>query len=223
MTDIIDCRKIVKIYRDQGLNFKALHGISLRVAEGEFIAITGPSGCGKSTLLNILGLLDGPTSGSYALAGKNTAGMSDGEKTALRRGSIGFVFQSFNLFPNVSVLENIKAPMRYAGLSGASAARRAADLLRAVGLEDKSKNTPLQISGGQKQRVCIARALANDPKIIIADEPTGNLDVKSGESVMNLFGEINAKGYTVIMVTHDAALAARAHRTIKMLDGNIIC
>ncbi|MDR1123419.1 MAG: ABC transporter ATP-binding protein [Elusimicrobiota bacterium] len=223
MPDIIDCRKIVKIYRDQGLNFKALHGISLTVAEGEFIAITGPSGCGKSTLLNILGLLDGPTSGSYALAGKNTAGMSDGEKTALRRGSIGFVFQSFNLFPNVSVLENIKAPMRYAGLSGAEAARRAAELLRAVGLEDKSKNTPLQISGGQKQRVCIARALANDPKIIIADEPTGNLDVKSGESVMNLFGEINAKGYTVIMVTHDAALAARAHRTIKMLDGNIIC
>lgn len=220
--NIIECKGIVKIYTDQGLNFEALHGIDLHVKEGEFISITGPSGCGKSTLLNILGLLDAPTKGSYILNGKPAERMSDKEKTLLRRGNIGFIFQSFNLFPNLSVLENIKVPLLYNGMSNSAASRRAKELLQLVGLADKARNTPLQISGGQKQRVCVARALANNPKILIADEPTGNLDIKSGGDIIQLFKDINNKGYTVIMVTHDIALAAQTHRTIKMLDGDII-
>lgn len=222
MADIIRCENVVKIYQDQGIKFEALHGLSFSIKEGEFLSITGPSGCGKSTLLNILGLLDEPTKGKYYLNQKSTARMSDYEKTILRRESIGFIFQSFNLLPNISVLENIKVPMRYKGISNKEANERALNLLKAVGLADKKNNTPLQISGGQKQRVCIARALANDPKVIIADEPTGNLDLKSGKEIINIFKEINAKGYTVVMVTHDMELASQTKRIIKMLDGDII-
>ena len=221
MGKIIECQNIVKIYQDQGLRFEALHGLNFSIDEGEFLSITGPSGCGKSTLLNILGLLDAPTHGKYILGQKQVAKMSDYEKTILRRDNIGFIFQSFNLLPNISVLENVKIPLRYRGVSNKYAARRAEELLKSVGLFDKRNNTPLQISGGQKQRVCIARALANDPKVLIADEPTGNLDVKSGREVLKIFNEINAKGYTVIMVTHDIEIAAQSRRVIKMLDGNI--
>jgi putative ABC transport system ATP-binding protein len=220
--NIIECENIVKIYSDAGFKFEALHGIDLAVKEGEFVAITGPSGCGKSTLLNILGLLDAPTKGKYLLGGKSTEKMKDYEKTILRRNNIGFVFQSFNLLPSVSILENIKMPMRYKGLSKSAAQQKAFELLKTVGLADKYKNNPLQISGGQKQRVCIARALANDPKIVIADEPTGNLDIKSGEEIMDLFKSINAKGYTLAMVTHDINLARKTNRIIKMLDGSIV-
>ena len=222
MSNIIDCKNILKIYTDQGLNFEALHSISFAIKEGEFVAITGPSGCGKSTLLNIVGLLDEATKGSYILDGKPVTRMTDKEKTLHRREKIGFIFQSFNLLPNISVLENAKLPLRYKGVSNKEAEARAKELLKIVGLSDKHKNTPLQISGGQKQRVCIARALSNEPKVIIADEPTGNLDVKSGQEILNLFKDINAKGYTIIMVTHDLDIAARADRVIKMLDGNII-
>ncbi|MDR0645473.1 MAG: ABC transporter ATP-binding protein [Elusimicrobiota bacterium] len=221
-SNIIEFENIVKVYSDGGLNFTALRGVSLSIKEGEFIAITGPSGCGKSTLLNILGLLDAPTNGKYILNGKSTAKMKDYEKTILRRNNIGFIFQSFNLMPNISILENIKMPMRYKGVSNSLAEQKALDLLKTVRLEDKYKNNPLQISGGQKQRVCVARALANDPKIIIADEPTGNLDIKSGEDIMSLFKSINAKGYTLVMVTHDIDLAQKTNRIIKMLDGRIL-
>ncbi|MDR0734879.1 MAG: ABC transporter ATP-binding protein [Elusimicrobiota bacterium] len=220
--NIIECENLVKIYDAGGLNFTALRGIDFAVKEGEFASITGPSGCGKSTLLNILGLLDAPTSGKYLLGGRPTEKMKDYEKTILRRNNIGFVFQNFNLLPSVSVLENIKMPMRYKGISNSAAERKAFELLKAVGLEDKCRNNPLQISGGQKQRVCIARALANDPKILIADEPTGNLDIKSGNEIVDLFKSINARGYTLLMVTHDASLARKTNRIIKMLDGSIV-
>ncbi len=220
--NIIECRDIVKTYDDGALKFEALHGLNFDIKEGEFLAITGPSGCGKSTLLNILGLLDDLTRGVYRLNGKNTSHMSDQEKTVLRRKSIGFIFQSFNLLSNVSVLENVKVPLRYAGVSDAEASARALEMLKSVGLENKKNNTPLQLSGGQRQRVCIARALANDPKVIIADEPTGNLDHKSGMDVLKLFREINAKGYTVIMVTHDMEIAQSAGRIIRMIDGDIV-
>jgi putative ABC transport system ATP-binding protein len=220
--NIIECQNIVKIYDDQGIRFEALHGLNFSIKEGEFLSITGPSGCGKSTLLNIIGLLDEPTRGKYTLNQKHVAKMSDYDKTIMRRDNIGFIFQSFNLLPDISVLENVKIPLRYRGASNKEATARAEELLKSVGLSDKKNNTPLQISGGQKQRVCIARALANAPKVIIADEPTGNLDVKSGREVLKIFNELNAKGFTIIMVTHDMEIAAQSRRIIKMLDGNII-
>lgn len=220
--NLIECKKIVKVYKASGLEFEALHGLDFSIKEGEFVALTGPSGCGKSTLLNILGLLDSPTKGQYFLNGKDTSKLSDYEKTILRRQSIGFIFQSFNLLSNISILNNVKVPMKYADVSFKEADIRAKDLLNKVGLLSKSKNTPLQISGGQRQRVCIARALANDPKIIIADEPTGNLDYASGQDVLKIFRDLNKKGYTIIMVTHDREIAKSAGRVIKILDGNIV-
>lgn len=220
--NLIECKNIVKVYKSSGLEFEALHGLNFTIKKGEFVALVGPSGCGKSTLLNILGLLDTPTKGQYFLEGKETASLSDYQKTILRRQSIGFIFQSFNLLPNISILNNVKVPMRYANTPYKKAEERAKELLDKMGLLSKCQNTPLQISGGQRQRVCIARALANDPKIIIADEPTGNLDYASGQEVLKIFRELNDKGYTIIMVTHDREIAQTAGRMIKMLDGNII-
>ena len=220
--NLIECKNLVKIYKSAGIEFEALHGLNFSIKEGEFVAIVGPSGCGKSTLLNILGLLDSPTKGQYFLDGKDTSGLPDYEKTILRRKSIGFIFQSFNLLPNISILDNIKVPMKYNNTSYKEMKTKASALLDKVGLLSKAKNTPLQISGGQKQRVCIARALANNPKIIIADEPTGNLDYASGQDVLKIFKDLNKNGYTIIMVTHDRQIASSADRTIKILDGNII-
>lgn len=220
--NLIECKDIVKVYKSSGLEFEALHGLNFTIKKGEFVALVGPSGCGKSTLLNILGLLDTPTKGQYFLDGKATASLSDYQKTILRRQSIGFIFQSFNLLPNISILNNVKVPMRYANTPYEKAEERAKELLDKMGLLSKCQNTPLQISGGQRQRVCIARALANDPKIIIADEPTGNLDYASGQEVLKIFRGLNDKGYTIIMVTHDREIAKTAGRMIKMLDGNII-
>ena len=220
--NLIECKDLVKIYKSSGLEFEALHGLNFEIKEGEFIALTGPSGCGNSTLLNILGLLDTPTKGQYFLKGKATSALSDYQKTILRRDSIGFIFQSFNLLSNISILNNVKVPMKYANIPYKEADERAKKLLDQVGLLSKSQNTPLQISGGQRQRVCIARALANNPKIIIADEPTGNLDYTSGQEVLKIFQDLNKKGYTIIMVTHDRQIAATAGRVIKILDGNII-
>lgn len=220
--NLIECKGLVKVYKSSGLEFEALHGLNFSIKKGDFVAIVGPSGCGKSTLLNILGLLDTPTKGQYFLDGKATASLTDYQKTTLRRESIGFIFQSFNLLPNISILNNVKVPMKYANIPYKKADERAKELLDRVGLLSKCKNTPLQISGGQRQRVCIARALANDPKIIIADEPTGNLDYASGQEVLKIFRGLNDKGYTIIMVTHDREIAKTAQRVIKILDGNII-
>lgn len=219
---IIDCRNLVKTYRSHKNEFEALHSISFSIEEGEFVAITGPSGCGKSTLLNILGLLDSITSGEYYLHGRNTVSLSDYQKTILRRKNIGFIFQSFNLLPSVSVLENVKTPLKYDNKSESEAEKRARELLNEVGLSGKLDNMPGQLSGGQRQRVCIARALANSPRLIIADEPTGNLDYKSGQEILKMFQRMNADGYTIIMVTHDMDIAAKADRIIRILDGNII-
>ncbi len=220
--NLIECKKLIKIYKSSGLEFEALHGLDFNIKKGEFVAIVGPSGCGKSTLLNILGLLDTPTKGHYFLDGQDTSDLSDYQKTILRRQSIGFIFQSFNLLPNISILNNIKVPMKYTNTPYKEADERAKELLDKMGLLSKAQNTPLQISGGQRQRVCIARALANNPKIIIADEPTGNLDYASGQEVLKIFQGLNKKGYTVIMVTHDMQIAATAGRIIKILDGNIV-
>lgn len=219
---LIECKDIVKVYKSSGLEFEALHGLNFSINKGDFVAIVGPSGCGKSTLLNILGLLDTPTKGQYFLDGKATSTLTDYQKTTLRRQSIGFIFQSFNLLPNISILNNVKVPMKYNNIPYQKADERAKELLDKMGLLSKCQNTPLQISGGQRQRVCIARALANDPKLIIADEPTGNLDHASGQEVLKIFRGLNDKGYTIIMVTHDREIAKTAGRVIKILDGNIV-
>lgn len=219
---LIECKDIVKVYKSSGLEFEALHGLNFSINKGDFVAIVGPSGCGKSTLLNILGLLDTPTKGQYFLDGKATSTLTDYQKTTLRRQSIGFIFQSFNLLPNISILNNVKVPMKYNNIPYQKTDERAKELLDKMGLLSKCQNTPLQISGGQRQRVCIARALANDPKLIIADEPTGNLDHASGQEVLKIFRGLNDKGYTIIMVTHDREIAKTAGRVIKILDGNIV-
>jgi putative ABC transport system ATP-binding protein len=199
--------------------YQALKGVSFSVAQGEFVAIMGPSGCGKSTMLNILGLLDRPTGGKYLLEGAETAKLDDAQITELRRARIGFVFQSFNLLPRLSALENVALPMAYAGEDVDVRRARARELLTRVGLGHKAQNTPLQLSGGERQRVGIARALANKPALLLADEPTGNLDSKSSVEILALFKELNAEGMTVVLVTHDPAIGAAAGRVIRVKDG----
>ena len=199
--------------------YQALKGVSFSVAKGEFAAIMGPSGCGKSTLLNILGLLDRPTAGKYLLEGAETARLGDAELTGLRRSRIGFVFQAFNLLPRLSALENVALPMAYAGEGVAERSERAHALLTRVGLGAKTENKPRQLSGGERQRVGIARALANKPALLLADEPTGNLDSKSSTEILALFKELNAEGMTVVLVTHDPAIGAAASRVIRIKDG----
>ncbi|UPT75655.1 MAG: ABC transporter ATP-binding protein [Elusimicrobiota bacterium] len=199
--------------------YQALKGVTFSVAAGEFAAIMGPSGCGKSTLLNILGLLDRPTGGTYRLEGALTAGLGDAELTALRRARIGFVFQAFNLLPRLSALENVALPMAYAGAAVAPRLERARALLDRVGLGRKGEHTPLQLSGGERQRVGIARALANKPALLLADEPTGNLDSTSSAEILALFKELNAEGTTIVLVTHDPAIGASAQRVLRVKDG----
>ncbi len=219
MTDeAISCRELVRLY-DGG--YQALRGVSFSVGQGEFAAIMGPSGCGKSTLLNILGLLDAPTSGSYRLEGVDTAGLSDSERTERRRRRIGFVFQAFNLLPRLSALDNVCLPMAYDGLALDKRRARARELLERVGLGAKVAHTPLQLSGGERQRVGIARALANKPALLLADEPTGNLDSKSSAEILALFKELHAGGMTIVLVTHDPAIGAAAQRTIRLRDGQL--
>ena len=214
----VACEELVRIY-DGG--YQALCGVSFAIENGEFAAIMGPSGCGKSTLLNILGLLDQPTSGRYRLEGTPTAGLPDSARTGLRRSKIGFVFQAFNLLPRLSALENVCLPMAYAGLSRDEQKTRAAELLGRVGLGGKSSHTPLQLSGGERQRVGIARALSNRPALLLADEPTGNLDSKSSTEILALFKELNAGGMTIVLVTHDPAIGAAAARVIRVKDGRL--
>ncbi|MFI5349054.1 MAG: ABC transporter ATP-binding protein [Elusimicrobiota bacterium] len=212
----IRCENLKRVY-DGG--YQALCGLSFSIARGEFVAIMGPSGCGKSTLLNILGLLDTPTSGRYLLEERETGSLPDVERTALRRQRIGFVFQSFNLLPRLSALENVCLPMAYDGVGAEERRERAHHLLTRVGLGHKVRHTPLQLSGGERQRVGIARALSNKPALLLADEPTGNLDSKSSVEILALFKELHAEGMSIVLVTHDPAIGAAAQRIIRVKDG----
>ena len=217
----ISCSDLSKIYEGGKSGWPALRGVSFDIKPGEFTAVTGPSGCGKSTLLNILGLLDEPSGGRYLLNGRSILEMSDRERSDFRRDQIGFIFQSFNLLNRLPALGNVCLPMMYAGVPKAEMQHRAHQLLAKVGLKGKEKKTPLELSGGERQRVAIARALANSPKIILADEPTGNLDSASSREIMDMLLQLNAEGITVIMVTHDKELAARARRNLRMKDGRL--
>ncbi len=218
---ILKLDHIYKDYQQEKLVVPVLKDVSLAVEEGEYVAIMGPSGSGKTTLMNIIGCLDKPTSGEYELAGENVSKMKDKELSDLRLKSIGFVFQSFHLMPRESAAENVALPLSYAGVRKKERKARATKALERVGLGDRVNFKPTQLSGGQKQRVAIARAMVNNPKILLADEPTGALDSKSGEQIMELFHSLNEEGVTVVMITHDPKIAARAKRVIHIIDGEI--
>ncbi len=219
---IIEVKDISKIYKDDGVETPAVRGVSFKIEEGEFVAIMGPSGSGKSTLLHILGFLDRQTSGVYLFEGKTIDDYSDEELAHIRNKKMGFVFQNFNLLPRVSVLENVKLPLLYSGLPEKEWDQKAKDALASVGLSHRLNHEPAQLSGGEKQRVAIARALVNNPKIIFADEPTGNLDSKSGKIVMEILQELNEKkGHTIILITHETYTAEHAQRIIHIKDGLI--
>src|SRR5579864_3632735 len=213
--------KLSKSYRTTEVETRALDDISFEIKTGEFAAIMGPSGCGKSTLLNILGFLDSPTSGSYQLMGQEVARMKESELTGLRRDHVGFVFQSFNLIDDLTVAENVEVALLYRKDSG-NRKKRISDALEQVGVGHRARHRPQQLSGGQQQRVAIARALVSKPKLILADEPTGNLDTANGEAVMAMLTDAARSGVTVVMVTHSLAHAAAAQRTIKLLDGRVV-
>ena len=219
---VIDIQGITKTYVNGKLSVPVLHGIDLQVNKGEFVSIMGPSGSGKSTFMNILGCLDRPTTGSYRLNGDEVATLSDDELAFIRNKQIGFVFQSFNLLTKLTALENVALPMIYAGMDKKSRNERAAALLSSVGLGDRMDHLPSELSGGQRQRVAIARALANNPAIIMADEPTGNLDSKSTIDVMNIFRGLYDEGRTIILVTHEPEIATYASRNVVLRDGLIV-
>ena len=219
---MIQVENIVKSFSTEEVVTIALNGVSMEVKEGEFVAIMGPSGCGKSTLLNILGLLDNPNGGTYRLDGVEVARMKETDRTKLRRGRIGFVFQSFNLIDELTVEENIDLQLKYLNLPKAERKQRVLEILRQVNMSHRAKHYPQQLSGGQQQRVAIARAVVGKPRIILADEPTGNLDSKHGKEIMELLTQLNAEGTTIVMVTHSQRDAAYAHRTINLLDGEVV-
>ncbi len=219
---MLELSNIAKVYRTSEVETTALADISLTIREGEFVAIMGPSGCGKSTLLNILGLLDTPSDGTYGFFGYQVAKAKEAALTALRRDHIGFVFQSFNLIDDLTVAENVEVALLYRGLSRGERKKRIAEALERVGISHRAKHRPQQLSGGQQQRVAVARALVSKPKLILADEPTGNLDTANGEAVMQLLKDAAAAGVTVVMVTHSLAHAAEAQRTIRLLDGRVV-
>lgn len=214
-------KDIAKVYRTDTVETHALRQFSLTVGEGEFVSVTGPSGSGKTTFLNIAGLLEEYSSGTYELDGKDVSGLNDSERSRLRNEKIGFIFQSFNLIPELDVFDNVDVPLRYRGFDSAERKKRIDRVLDVVGLGSRPKHLPSQLSGGQQQRVAIARALAGEPRFLLADEPTGNLDSNMAESVMDLLTEINDKGTTIIMVTHEPSLAERAQRNIHVRDGQV--
>lgn len=211
-----------KIFRTEEVETLALNKVSIEVKEGEFVAIMGPSGCGKSTLLNILGLLDNPTSGEYYLNGIEVSRYTEAQRTKLRKGIIGFVFQSFNLIDELNVYEDIELPLLYMGVSAAERKKKVQEAMERMAIVHREKHFPQQLSGGQQQRVAIARAVVANPKLILADEPTGNLDSKNGQEVMNLLSELNKEGTTIVMVTHSQHDAGFASRTINLFDGQVV-
>lgn len=219
---LINLSKITKDYKTEDITTNVLKGISLVVNKGDFIAITGRSGSGKSTLMNIIGVLDTPTSGTYILNGIDVSKMGEDELARVRNKEIGFVFQSFNLLSRASALENVMLPAVYAGLKPLERHGKAVRMLRDLGLEDKMNNKPNQLSGGQQQRVAIARALMNNPELILADEPTGNLDTKSGQDVMNILKNLNNEGKTIVLITHETDIAKHAKKIIHIEDGKLI-
>lgn len=218
---LIDMRNLTKTYTLGGETFKALDNVTLAVEQGEFLAIVGPSGSGKSTLMNMIGCLDVPDSGEYHLDGVDVATLNDNKLSAIRNKKIGFIFQQFNLLTKLSALENVELPLIYGGMGVAKREEIALDCLRKVGLTDKKRNLPTQLSGGQQQRVAIARALAANPQILLADEPTGALDSKTGKEVMGILQELNQAGNTIVMITHDLDIANYGTRTIRIQDGQL--
>ena len=218
---LIDIRDITKVYQMGQTQVNALSGVTVGVERGEYVAIMGPSGSGKSTLMNLIGCLDTPTSGSYVLNGREVATMTDDELAAIRNQEIGFVFQTFNLLPRTTALHQVELPLVYSGLARKDRRERAAKALEAVGLTDRANHHPSELSGGQRQRVAIARALINDPSILLADEPTGNLDSQTGSEIMALFDQLNSRGNTIVLVTHEEDIAAHARRIVRLLDGKV--
>ncbi|MGY1426453.1 ABC transporter ATP-binding protein [Lysobacter sp. A289] len=216
---MLSMQAVTKVYRTEVVETHALRSLDLHVSEGEFVAVTGPSGSGKTTFLNIAGLLETYTGGVYKLDGEDVSGLSDDARSKLRNQKIGFIFQSFNLIPDLNLFDNVDVPLRYRRMSASERKQRIEDALEKVGLASRMKHFPAELSGGQQQRAAIARALAGSPRLLLADEPTGNLDSQMARSVLELIEEINAKGTTIVMVTHDPELAARAHRNVHIVDG----
>lgn len=219
---MIKTEKLGKVFRTEEVETYALNGVDLHVKKSEFVAVMGPSGCGKSTLLNIIGLLDNPTEGDYVFNGNNVSKLKEKNRTQFRKGNIGFIFQSFNLIDELSVYDNVELPLLYLKMKASERRERVKTVLKRMKIGHRTKHFPQQLSGGQQQRVAIARAVVANPKLILADEPTGNLDSKHGIEVMNLLSELNQEGTTIVMVTHSERDAGFAHRTINMLDGEII-
>ena len=219
---MIKLENIQKVFRTEEVETVALGGVSLEVKKGEFVAIMGPSGCGKSTLLNILGLLDNPTSGQYLLDGQDVGQLKESQRTKVRKGQIGFVFQSFNLIDELNVFENIELPLRYMNIPAAERKQRVEDIMTRMAIKHRQNHFPQQLSGGQQQRVAIARAVVANPKLILADEPTGNLDTAHGREVMDLLTDLHKEGTTIVMVTHSQRDAGYADRIINLLDGKIV-
>lgn len=219
---MIQMNQIKKVYSTGRVDVEALRGVDLTIGDNEYVSVVGPSGSGKSTLMNLIGCLDTPTSGTYRLSGEDVAGLDRNQLAEIRNRRIGFVFQSFNLLPYASALENVELPLLFGGKSEKERRQRGEELLERVGLKDRMDHKPTELSGGQMQRVAIARALAMNPAIILADEPTGNLDSTSGRAIADLFGELHAQGQTIVMITHDPSLAKIASRVVRISDGAIV-
>jgi len=219
---IVKLENVEKIYKMDNVEVPALRGVSFEIDKGEYISIMGPSGSGKSTIMNLIGALDRPTRGKVLIDGRDISKLKDDQLAVIRRKKIGFVFQQFNLISKLTAIGNVELPMWFAGLPKAKRVRKAAELLRLVGLDERMKHRPTELSGGERQRVALARSLANDPEIILADEPTGNLDTKSGTEVMKIIETLNNEGKTIIIVTHDMEFGKRANRMIKLRDGLMV-
>jgi putative ABC transport system ATP-binding protein len=219
---VLKTENLTKIFRTDEVETLALNEVNAEVKEGEFVAVMGPSGCGKSTLLNLLGLLDNPTSGNYFFNGENVAGLKEKQRAQKRKANIGFVFQNFNLIDELNVFENVELPLIYLGMKGAERKKRVNEVLEKMQMLHRAKHFPLQLSGGQQQRTAVARAIVANPKLILADEPTGNLDSQHGEEVMRLLEKLNQEGTTIVMVTHSPSDAEYAQRIIRLFDGEVV-